>query len=184
MSIISRPVNRGVYPVNLRQTRQLASATLRYSNLLAVGALIFGAACAAFIPASLEQRLGTVFFFGLMPAVAFHGGGFVLSLALEFSMQFCERAAALGFRYLARLIGYTGVFLRAPRGGAAIEYLSLLTRDLLCKTSEFASNASRSAHRGCRRAETAMLELSCLAIRNTARFIIRVQDLQHSTRYR
>jgi hypothetical protein len=152
--------------------------------LLAVGALIFGAACAAFIPASLEQRLGTVFFFGLMPAVAFHGGGFVLSLVLEFSIQLCERAAALGFRYLARLLGHTVILLSAPRGRAAIEYLVLLTRDLLCKTFELASNASRSTHRGCRRGETAMLELSCLAIRNTARFIIRLQDLQHSTRYR
>jgi hypothetical protein len=183
MSIIYRSVNRGVYPVNLRNPRQLGPTTLRYSNLLAVGALIFGAACAAFIPASLEQRLGTVFFFGLMPAVAFHGGGFVLSVVLGFIIELCERAAAFCFQYLARLIGST-FLLRALHGRAATDYLLLLTRDLLCKTSEHACNASRSTYRGCRRAETAMLELSCLAIRNTARFIIRLQDLQHSRRYR
>jgi hypothetical protein len=184
MSTIYRPVNRGVYSSNIGQTGQLGAATLRVSNLLAVGSLIFGGACAAFIPASLEQRIGAVFFFGLIPAVGFHAGGFVLSLLLGFSSELCERVAILCFRYFERVISDTVRLWSAPRSYATIEYLLLLTRYLLWKMSELTRSASRSIHRGCHGAETALFEFSCLIIRSAARFIIRMQASQRLKRCR
>ena len=177
-------VNRGVCSINFRQTVQLGPATLRVTNLLAIVSLIFGAACAAFIPASLEQRLGAVFFFGLMPAVAFHGGGFLLSLVLGFSSELCERAAVLCFRYIVRLIGDTVLLLSARRSSETLEYLLLLARYLLWEMSGITGKAARSIHRGCCRGQTAIFVFSCSLIRNAARFMIRMQAAQRLKRCR
>ena len=128
MSTMYRPVSRGVYPLNRRQAGQLGPATLRVSNLLAMGSVLFGAACAAFVPASLEQRIGAVFLFGLIPAIGFHGGGLVLSLLFGFSSELAERIAKLCFRYFARLVSATLPVLKAERSYSSVEHLSELIR--------------------------------------------------------
>ena len=115
MSTIYRPVSRGVYPLSRRHAGQLGPAALRVSNLLAIGSILFGSACAAFVPASLEQRIGAVFLFGLIPAIGFHGGGLVLSLLFGFSSELAERIANLCFRYFARLLTATMLMLNTER---------------------------------------------------------------------
>ncbi len=176
MSTMYRPISRGVYPLNRRQGGQLGPATLRVSNLLAIGSVLFGAACAAFVPASLEQRIGAVFLFGLIPAIGFHGGGLVLSLLFEFSSELAERIAKLCFRYFARLVSDTLAVLNAERSYSSAEYLSDLIRLMRM--------ALRSLDGGCRRLEGAIFEFSCLIIRSAARFIIRLQASQRLKRCR
>ena len=51
---------------------------MRAGNYLGVMCLFFGAALAAFVSGSLEPRLGNLFVFGVMPAVGFSAGGYVL----------------------------------------------------------------------------------------------------------
>jgi hypothetical protein len=53
---------------------------MRAGKYLAVTCLLFGAALAAFVSGSLEPRLGHLFFLGVMPAVGFYAGGYVLGL--------------------------------------------------------------------------------------------------------
>ena len=176
MSIMNRPVSRGVYPLNRRQAGQLGPATLRVSNLLAIGSVLFGAACAAFVPASLEQRIGAVFLFGLIPAIGFHGGGLVLSLLFGFSSELAERLAKLCFRYFSRLVRATLTVLNVESSYSSVEHLSDLKR--LMRT------ALRSLDGGCRRLEGAIFEFSCLIIRSAARSIIRLQESQRLKRCR
>ena len=71
----------GSFPVT-GYSSQLSQATLRATSVLAVVALLFGAACAALISASLEQRLGSFLFFGLGPAICFYASGHILCGAL------------------------------------------------------------------------------------------------------
>ena len=176
MSIMNRPVSRGVYPLNRRQAGQLGPATLRVSNLLAIGSVLFGAACAAFVPASLEQRIGAVFLFGLIPAIGFHGGGLVLSLLFGFSSELAERLAKLCFRYFSRLVRATLTVLNAECSYSSVEHLSDLKRRM--------RTALRSLDGGCRRLEGAIFEFSCLIIRSVARSIIRLQASQRLKRCR
>ena len=56
-----------------------SEAILRATNFLALICLFFGATCAALIPASLEQRFGSLFFFGFAPAICFLAGGYIVS---------------------------------------------------------------------------------------------------------
>src|SRR5260370_30226844 len=65
-----RGINRAsLYSSKARQSSRLGLAALRAGDLLAVLCLSFGTAFAAFVPASLEQRIGSLFLFGLIPAV-------------------------------------------------------------------------------------------------------------------
>ena len=50
-------------------------AVIRAGNHLAVACLFLGAAFAAFVSGSLEQRIGNLFCFGLIPAIGFYAGG-------------------------------------------------------------------------------------------------------------
>lgn|SRR5262249_12709528 len=174
MRTIYRPVNRTrYYSPNDRAAGQLASATLRAGNFLAVMSLFLGMA-AAFVPTSLEQRIGSLFFFGLIPAAGFHAGGLALGLLLAFSSELCEMIAALCFRCLARVVKKFMTLVSPSASYASARYLMMPARCLLSKKSNL-SAACRSIHRGCQYADRAMLEFSCLLIRSGARFILRMQ---------
>jgi hypothetical protein len=73
---------------------------MRTSNHLAVVCLFFGAALAAFLSGSLEQRIENLFSFGLLPAISFYAGGHILGQLLVFGVELCD----LCFRYAVRLI--------------------------------------------------------------------------------
>jgi hypothetical protein len=77
---------------------------MRAGNHLAVVCLSFGAAFAAFVSASLEQRIGNLFFFGLIPALGFYAGGHILGQVLVFGGELCDMTMARCFRYAARLV--------------------------------------------------------------------------------
>jgi hypothetical protein len=70
-----------------RKSPQPGPAVMRACNYLAVLSLFFGAALAAFVSGSLEQRLGNLFLFGVMPAASFSTGGHVLSQLLVFGIK-------------------------------------------------------------------------------------------------
>jgi hypothetical protein len=65
---------------------------------------VFFGLAAALVPGSLEQRMGSFLFFGLIPAAAFHVGAIVFGGILAFSSELCEVIAVSSFRWLARLV--------------------------------------------------------------------------------
>src|SRR6266446_2284616 len=94
----------GFYSSKARQVGQPGPAAMRAGNHLAVVCLSFGAAFAAFVSGSLEQRIGNLFFFGLIPAVGFYAGGHILGQLLVFGVELCDMIMARGFRYAVRLV--------------------------------------------------------------------------------
>jgi len=57
-----------------------------------------------FVSGSLEQRIGNLFSFGLIPAVGFYAGGHVLGQVLVFGVQVCDMIMARCFRYAVPLV--------------------------------------------------------------------------------
>ena len=94
--------NRARYS-KARENFQPGPAVMRAGSYLAVVCLIFGAALAAFVPGSLEQRLGNLFSFGLMTAVGFYAGGYVLGRLLVFRVKLCDTVMARCSHYGAYL---------------------------------------------------------------------------------
>ena len=94
---------------------------MRAGNYLAVICLFVGAALAAFVSGSLEQRLGNLFSFGLIPAVGFYAGGHILGQLLVFGVVLCDMIMARCFRYAVRLVNHllswagTHVSMRSQR---------------------------------------------------------------------
>ena len=150
-----------------QQCGQLGPPTLWAGNFLAVVCLFFGTAFAAFVPASLEQRIESLFFFGLIPAVGFYAGGHILSRLLVFSGELCERIAARCIRYLALFVNDLMSWI-GRSASKALEKLSQLRQKVYC-----------SVHRRYCRVHATIFEVSCLQIRSTARFVIKMQTSQH-----
>src|SRR5262249_35371856 len=98
-------INRArLYSSKARGSPQPGPAVMRAGNHLAVVCLSFGAAFAAFVSGSLEQRLGNLFSFGLIPAVGFYAGGHILGQVLVVGVALCDMIMARCFRYAVRLI--------------------------------------------------------------------------------
>ena len=98
-------INRaGLYSSKARGSFHPGPAVVRASNHLAVVCLFFGVALAAFLSGSLEQRIGNLFSFGLIPAVGFYAGGHILGQLLVFGVELCDMIMARGFRYAVRLV--------------------------------------------------------------------------------
>jgi hypothetical protein len=182
---IRQPVGRTrFYSSKAQRNGQLGQAALTVSNSLAVACLFFGAAFAAFVPASLEQRIGALFFFGLTPAAGFYAVGLILSQLLVFASELCAMIAARCFRCLAFLLNNLVTWISPPFSDVAIESSMVLSRGLLPKLSGLTRKAFRSMYRFCWCAQTALLEFSYLLIRTAARFLIRVQTSGHLKRGR
>ena len=90
----------GLYSSKARERPHPGPAVMKVGTHLAVACLLFGAAFAAFVSGSLEQRIGNLFSFGLIPAVGFYAGGHVLGQLLVFGVALCD----LCFRYAVHLI--------------------------------------------------------------------------------
>jgi hypothetical protein len=98
-------INRaGLYSSKARESPRPGPAVMRAGNHLAVVCLSFGAAFAAFVSGSLDQRIGNLFFFGLIPAVGFYAGGYILGQLLVFGVELCDMIMARCFRYAVRLV--------------------------------------------------------------------------------
>ena len=142
---------------------QPGPTAMRAGIFLAVVCLSFGAAVATFVPVSLEQQLGNLFFFGLIPAVGFYAGGHILGrllvLVSKVSGMIVARGspcAALLANDLSRWVGtaVSNALAKSPR----------IRREVCC-----------SAYRGYWHVHWAIFDVSCLVIRSVARFIIRMQ---------
>ena len=182
MKTINRPVSQTRFSSNPRQSsQQLSLATLRAGNFLCVISLFFGVA-AAFVSGSLEQRIGSLLFFGLLPAAGFHAGGIILGRLLALSSEVCERIAALCFRWLAHVVKKDLTLASGFVSRVSVRYLTVPARIVVWKVSRPSGMACRSIDLGCRHADRAIFEFSCLLIRSGARFILRMQGSSKMSR--
>jgi hypothetical protein len=149
-----------LYSSKARQSGQPGPAVLRASNFIAVVCLSFGTAFAAFVPAALGQRIISVFFFGLIPAVGFYACGQILSQLLVLCGELCDMVVARCFRYAVLLVN---------------ELTSWLGPTVSSKLPALRQKVYYSVHRRYWRLHRAIVDFSCLLIRSTARFIIRRQ---------
>jgi hypothetical protein len=144
---------------------QLCQATLRATSILAVASLLFGAACAALISASLEQRLGSFLFFGLAPAICFYASGYILCGALVAAGNLFAPLATCCIRCAARLLSV--VF------NSFIPFLSnRYDRFLVPALSQDAILSLRYLFL-CSR--VAIYACACWTIRSVARFLISIE---------
>jgi hypothetical protein len=160
---------------------QLSLVTLRVANLLSMMSLLFGLA-AAFVPGSLEQRIGSFLLFGLIPAAALHLGGAVLGPLLAFSSELCEVTIALCFRWLRRLVEKYVKLASQCVSYASARYLMPPARTVISSMSSLTRSTSYSIRRSCQHADRAIFEFSCLLIRSGARFILRMQRSRTTSR--
>ena len=158
---------------NVQQSEQPGPATLRAANCLAISCLFLGVAFTAFVSASLEQRIGNLFFFGLIPAAAFYASGHVLSQLLMLGTKLCEMIAAPCFRCFELLANSLVIWASPPVSALSIGLV--LVRRPSSKASALSDNAYRSVSHRYWRAHAAFVEFLCLLIRSTARFVIGVQ---------
>lgn len=158
-----------------RQTGQLGSTTLRAGSLLAALCLLIGFAFAAYVPASLEERIGNLFFFGLIPAAGFYGSGHVIGHFLVLGSRLCEIIAASFFRCCLSLVKSFIAWVSSSASHVSIEYFMVLAIRFLSKLSVLAQKTCRSIRHRCWRAHTAFGSFLCLLIRNAAKFAIRMQ---------
>jgi hypothetical protein len=158
-----------------------SQATLRATNILAFASLFFGTGCALLIPSSFEQRLGSLFLFGLVPAMCFHGGGFVLSLALHATSELGEMLAIWCFRCAVRLLNVLSTRLMPFLSGTSAHFWAVTAGLGSSKAkNDLSQMAPLSINHFYRRADLALHEFSCRMIRSVARFLIRIQSSWHS----
>jgi hypothetical protein len=138
--------------------------------ILAVLCLFIGTSFAAFVPASLEQRIGGLFFFGFIPAAGFYACGHILSRLLILSIELCEKFGTLLFRCSARSVNNFSVRVDRFASYASIRCVKMLTQASILSTT-----AHRSIHQSCWRAHAAFIDLLCMAIRSAAVFVLRMQ---------
>jgi hypothetical protein len=148
---------------------QLCQATLRATSILAVVSLLFGAACAALISASLEQRLGSFLFFGAAPAICFYASGYILCGALVAAGNLFAPLATCCIRCAARLLSV--VF------NSFIPFLSnRYDRFLVPALSQDAILSLRYLFLFSR---VAIYACACWTIRSVARFLISIEAVWH-----
>jgi hypothetical protein len=156
---------------------QLASSFMMAGNLFAVLCLCFGIGLGAFISAPPEQRIANVFFFGLIPALAFRLSGRFLSRFFVLSSELCERIVTSCLHYLAHLT-------RQFDKRVLPLILDVVGRLALHAPHSFSELYDRR-HKQCAilyqclsRVYTNLFELGCLLIRSAALFVIRMQELK------
>ena len=154
---------------------QVGPGALWVGRFLAVSCLFFGAVFVAFVPASLEQRIGSLFLFGFIPAAGFYAGGHLLSQLLVLGRTLCEMIAARCFRCLARLKNNFVIWVSPPASDASIGCQTALARCLLSNASALSEKAYRSIRHHCWRVHVAFIEFLCSLIRSVARFVIKMQ---------
>ena len=144
---------------------QLCQATLRATSILAVASLLFGAACAALISASLEQRLGSFLFFGLAPAICFYASGYILCGALVAAGNLFAPLATCCIRCAARLLSVVfNSFIPFLSNGYDRFVVPALSQDAILSL-RYLFLCSRVAIYAC----------ACWTIRSVARFLIGIE---------
>jgi hypothetical protein len=160
--IYQRVGRTGLYSSKALQIGQPGPAALRAGNLLAVVCVSFGAGFAAFVPAPLEQRIGSLVFFGLMPAIGFYTIGQILSQLLVFASELCDVILARCFRWAMLLV---------------TDLMSWINSDVLTSSAKLPALRQKvycSAHCRYWLVRRAIFDFSCLLVRSAARFMIRM----------
>jgi hypothetical protein len=73
-----------------RKSHEPGPAVIIAGNRLALVCLFFGAAFAVFVSGPIEQRIGNLLIFGLIPAVGFYAAGRMLGQLLIFGIELCD----------------------------------------------------------------------------------------------
>ena len=158
---------RQVYSSKAQQVSQPGPAIARAGNGLAVVCLSFGAAFAAFASGSFEQRIGNLFFLGLLPAVAVFAGGHILGRLLVVSSKACDVVISASFRYATPLLN------------ELLSWVGTQVSNWLASLPAIRQKVCYTAHRYYGRASHVSFDFSCLLIRSVARFAIRIEALPH-----
>src|SRR5215475_8760693 len=87
-----------------RQIGLPGPATLRAAKAFAFLCISFGAAVAAFLPATLEQRIGSFLLFGLLPGAGLYVSGRILIHLLNLGTEICDKLATRRISWLARVL--------------------------------------------------------------------------------
>jgi hypothetical protein len=124
---------------------------------------------AVVVPASVEQRIGSLFFFGLIPAAGFYAGGHLVRQMLVLGTALCEMIASRCLLCCRRLMR-----------GLAVGVVSLARYSLLL-AFVLSEKACYSLRHQCWRIYAAFIAFLCLLIRSVASFFIDVR-LQHARR--
>jgi hypothetical protein len=86
-----------------RKSHEPGRAFIRVGNHLVLVCLFFGAAFAVFVSGSIEQQIGNLLIFGLIPAVGFYAAGRMLGQLLIFGVELCDVLIASCSRKVLRL---------------------------------------------------------------------------------
>jgi hypothetical protein len=145
--------------------------------------LFFGTTFAASIPASLENRIVYLFFVGLIPALVSYVSGYILRWMLGLSCKLCEIVAARCVRLLAPVANgpakWTGAYVLdvLDRCSIATDRCLLTTGQCMQTLFRLRQKAHLSVYRWYWHVRKTIFQFSCLLIRNTARFLIRMQPV-------
>ena len=144
--------------------------------------LFFGTTFAASIPASLENRIVYLFFVGLIPALVSYVSGYILRWMLGLSCKLCEIVARC-VRLLAPVANgpakWTGAYVLdvLDRCSIATDRCLLTTGQCMQTLFRLRQKAHLSVYRWYWHVRKTIFQFSCLLIRNTARFLIRMQPV-------
>jgi hypothetical protein len=86
-----------------RKSHEPGRAAITAANHLALACLVFGSAFFVFLSGSIEQRIGNLLIFGLMPAVACYAAGHILGRLLILSVELSDILIACCSRKLPSL---------------------------------------------------------------------------------
>jgi hypothetical protein len=147
-------------------------ATIMTARFFAALCILFGVAVSAFVPATLEQKIGNLLLFGLMPAIGLYAAGHILGQLLGLVSELCDKLATRFFRCSARLL----IACMTSLSGSISNSKCVVALGL-CRLKIFnvARKAYHSTHRHCSHARAGFIELLCLLIRSAAKLVIRMQ---------
>ena len=153
---------------------ELGPATQTAGNVLAIGFLLFGIACACFLPLSLEQRIAYLLFTGLAPAVVVYAGSRVLSQLLASGTRLCETVVSCCLTCLMRLLSCLAARPSASEAStghsnASAAPVSFAFSDQSRKTLSFSDR--------CRLTQTACTGGLTLVVRSGAGYLIECRRL-------
>ena len=136
----------------------------------------------AFVPASLEERIGYLFLFGLIPALGCYLIGHILRGVLALSCKLCGIIAPHCLKWQARftnsLLNWASasVLDLSDRCSLTLAHCRLATGRWMRILYRLAQKERRSVNRQYRYVRGAIVEFSCLPIRKAARFVITLQQ--------
>jgi hypothetical protein len=153
---------------------QLSQTTLRATGVLAIVSLLFGAACATLISASLEQRLGSFLFFDLAPAICFHASGCIFCGALVAAGKPLELLATCCIRCAAGLLSVVFNRFIPSLSNRYDRFLVLASCLDLARVNALSQNSILSL-RYLLRLRGAIYACVCWTIRSVARLLISIE---------